>query len=165
MTITAQKVITIDYVLKDDAGETIDTSQDGSFCYLHGANNIIPGLEQALEGRGKGESLSLVIAPEDAYGQYVPEMSQVVNRNMFEEGSDIEVGMQFHAQDHEGRVIAITVSEINGDDITIDGNHPLAGITLHYDVTVIDIRDATDEELSHGHVHMHGHEHGDSCQH
>ncbi len=155
MTITSGKVITINYILKDDDGKLIDKSDDSSFAYLHGHSNIIPGLEQALENRSQGDSFNLVLEPKDAYGEYNPAITQVIPRAAFGE-AEIEVGMQFHAESDAGQPVLITISEINGDDITIDGNPPLAGVTLHYEVEVMDIRDATDDELSHGHVHAHG---------
>lgn len=156
MTIENDKVITINYVLKDDKDVLIDESKDGSFCYLHGASNIIPGMENALTGRSIGDQFNLVIEPTDAYGEYNPEMTQVVDRSMFEATENIEAGMQFQAQDQQGHMMIITVASVDGDQITIDGNHPLAGVTLYYDIEVIDIRDATEEEISHGHVHQHG---------
>lgn len=155
MKITSDKVITINYILKDDKGVVIDQSSDASFAYLHGHQNIIPGLESALEDKEKGDSFSLVIEPKDAYGEYNPEITQVIPRSAFGD-VELEVGMQFHAESDVGQPVLITISEINGDDITIDGNPPLAGVTLHYDVDVMDVRDATAEELSHGHVHAHG---------
>jgi FKBP-type peptidyl-prolyl cis-trans isomerase SlyD len=163
MTIQNQKAVTINYTLKDDQGEIIDQSNDGSFCYLHGADNIIPGLENALTGKSKDEKLDLVIKPEDAYGEYNAAFSQVVEKSMFEQdqSEELQVGMQFHAQGEDGGMVMITISAIDGDKVTIDGNHPLAGITLHYDVHIVDVRDATEEELSHGHIHQHG----ESCNH
>ena len=163
MTIENQKAVTINYTLKDDQGEIIDQSSDGSFCYLHGADNIIPGLENALTGKSKDEKFNLVIKPEDAYGEYNSAFTQVVEKSMFEQdqGDELQVGMQFNAQGEDGGMVMITISAIDGDKVTIDGNHPLAGITLHYDVHVVDVRDATEEELSHGHIHQHG----DSCSH
>ena len=161
MTIQNEKVVTIDYVLKDDQGVLIDQSQDGSFCYLHGANNIIPGMEDALTGKTKGDEFNLVIEPKDAYGEYNAAITQVVDRSMFDTDEEITVGMQFHAQNEQGQMVVISISKIDGDQITIDGNHPLAGVTLHYDIKVVDVRDATDEEISHGHVHTHG----SSCEH
>lgn len=160
MKITADKVPSLNYTLKDDQGVVIDESTDASFVYLHGHSNIIPGLENALEGKAKGASFNLVLEPADAYGEYNPAITQTINIDAFG-GEKIEVGMQFHADDETGEQILITISEINGDEVTIDGNPPLAGVTLHYDVEVMDIRDATDEELSHGHVHAHG----QSCGH
>ena len=159
MLIDTNKVITINYTLKDDAGKLIDESNDGSFCYLHGADNIIPGMEQALHGKAKDDQLQLSLKPEQAYGEYVEALTQVVDRSMFDVNDNIEAGMQFHAQSENGQTIMITVTEVDGDKITIDGNHPLAGETLHYDITVIDVRDATEEEISHGHVHTPGHSH------
>lgn len=173
MTIQDQKVITLNYTLRDQAGTIIDQSHDGSFCYLHGANNIIPGLEKALDGRKPGEQFDVTIQPADAYGEYNPALTQVVDRDMFENADDMTVGMQFHAQSDEGQFIAITVTEINGDKITVDGNPPLAGATLFYNVNVVDVRDASAEEIQHGHVHGahghhhdhddHGHDHGGGC--
>ncbi|MCW9012622.1 MAG: peptidylprolyl isomerase [Gammaproteobacteria bacterium] len=160
MTIENQKVVTINYTLKDDEGKLIDASNDGSFCYLHGASNIIPGLEDALTGKTKDDKFNIVIDPKDAYGEYNSAITQVVDRAMFGE-EEVAVGQQFHAQAEDGGMVMITISKVDGDDITIDGNHPLAGVTLHYEVHVADIRDATEEELSHGHVHSHGH----SCEH
>lgn len=163
MTIQNQKAVTLNYTLKNDENKIIDQSNDASFCYLHGYNNIIPGLENSLTGKNKDEKFDLVIKPEDAYGEYKSSMTQEVDKSMFdqEQTGDITVGMQFHSQSEDGAMITITVREINGDKITIDGNHPLAGITLHYNVHVVDVRDATKEEISHGHIHQHGH----SCSH
>ena len=163
MTIQDQKVITLNYTLRDQAGTIIDQSHDGSFCYLHGANNIIPGLEKALDGRKLGDQFEVTIQSADAYGEYNPALTQVVDRDMFENSDDMIVGMQFHAQSDEGQFIAITVTDINGDKITVDGNPPLAGATLFYNVNVVDIRDASAEEIQHGHVHgAHGHHHDHS---
>lgn len=159
MLIDNNKVITINYTLKDDDGKLIDESNDGSFCYLHGADNIIPGMEQALHGKSKDDQLQLSLTPEEAYGEYVEALTQVVDRAMFDVNDTIEAGMQFQAQSENGQMIMITVTNVDGDNVTIDGNHPLAGETLHYDITVIDVRDATEEEISHGHVHMPGHHH------
>jgi FKBP-type peptidyl-prolyl cis-trans isomerase SlyD len=162
MTIQANKVITINYTLRNQTGDIIDQSLDGSFCYLHGAHNIIPGLEDALHGRKQGDSFSVTIAPETAYGTYNQALTQTVGRDMFEPGFDIQPGMQFHAQAEDGRMLSITVTEVNGDQITIDGNHPLAGVTLYYDVQIVDVRDASATELQHGHVHQ-AHSHGGGC--
>lgn len=160
MNITADKAVTINYTLKDDEGKLIDESKDSSFIYLHGHQNIIPGLEAELNDKSKGDTFSLVLEPKDAYGEYNPSITQTISKNAFG-GQDVEVGMQFHAEGDDGHPVLITVSEINGDDVTIDGNPPLAGVTLNYDVEVMDVRDATDEELSHGHIHAHG----ESCGH
>jgi len=153
MQITANKVVTIDYVLTDDKGEVLDRSDEGNFSYLHGAQNIIPGLENALTGKSTGESLSVSVQPEEGYGVRDEGMQQVISRDMFGPDQEIEAGMQFHAQSPQGETMVITVKQVDGDDITVDGNHPLAGISLNFAVSVIDIRDATQEEMEHGHAH------------
>lgn len=160
MKISADKAITINYILKDNNGELIDECNDSSFIYLHGHNNILPGLESELESKAKGDTFSLTLEPENAYGEYNPAITQVIKRDAFGD-AEIQVGMQFHAEDDNGGTVLITISEINGDDITIDGNPPLAGVTLNYEVEVMDVRDATADELSHGHIHAHG----ESCGH
>jgi len=127
---------------------------------LHGADNIIAGLENALTGKTVGDSLKVKVLPADGYGERNDEMVQVVGREMFETDAELEVGTQFHAEGPDGDQIMITVVAIEGDDITIDGNHPLAGVNLNFDVSIIDIHDASEEELSHGHVHAaDGHHH------
>jgi len=160
MKISADKAITLNYTLKDGDGKLIDESKDSSFFYLHGHQNIIPGLEAALADKEKGDSFDLVLEPKDAYGEYNDAITQIIPRNAFGD-EKIEIGMQFHAEGDGGQPVMITISEINGDDITIDGNPPLAGVTLHYNVEIMDVRDATEDELSHGHIHAHG----ESCGH
>lgn len=160
MQIAKDRVAVIDYTLKDDDGDILDASQDGEFLYLHGAHNIIPGLEVALEGKQAGDSIDVSIEPKDAYGDRDPERVQVVPRDMFETDEEILPGMQFHAQSPEGHMMVITVAEVDDDEVTIDGNHAMAGMNLHFSVDVIDVREATSEELEHGHVHADG-----SCEH
>ena len=160
MQIAEHKVVTLDYTLTDDAGTVLDQSRDGQFVYLHGAFNIVPGLEEALAGKTAGEELNVSVPPEKAYGPRDEGRSQVVSREMFDTPEQIDVGRQFHAQSPDGEMLVITVTKVDGDNITIDGNHPLAGITLNFDVKVVDVRDATTEELEHGHVHgPGGHQH------
>jgi FKBP-type peptidyl-prolyl cis-trans isomerase SlyD len=159
MTINANKVVTLDYTLTDDSGEILDQSSNGQFTYLHGANNIIPGLENALTGKTAGESLNVKVSPELGYGVRDENLSQVVGIDMFESPADVEVGLQFHAQSGDGNRIVITVTKIEGEEVTIDGNHPLAGVTLNFDVTIVGVRDATEQEIAHQHVHAHGHDH------
>ena len=155
MQITDKTAVSIHYTLTNNGGEQLDSSiGEEPLVYLHGTGNIIPGLEEALTGKKAGDKLSVTIQPEQAYGVFDPAMNQVVSRKMFE-GMDIEVGMQFHADVNFGSGV-ITIAEINGDDITIDGNHPLAGEVLNFDVEIIDVRAATADELAHGHVHGHG---------
>ena len=159
MQIAKNKVVSIHYTLKNDAGTVIDSSEsDAPLVYLHGARNIIPGLEKALEGKVTDDALQVSIEAADAYGEYNKQLTQVVPSNMFEGVDKLEPGMEFQAQTEQG-VEVIRIAEVNGDEITIDGNHPLAGERLHFDVNVADVRDATADELSHGHVH------GDDCCH
>jgi len=159
MQVDKHKVVTIDYTLQDDSGNVIDSSEDGSFAYLHGADNIIPGLENALAGKSAGEELAVSVSPQDGYGLRDESRSQVVPRDMFPSDADIEPGTQFHAQGPDGQNLLVTVTEVEDDNVTVDGNHPLAGISLNFQVKVVDVRDATAEELDHGHVHGPGEHH------
>jgi len=160
MQVADKRVITLAYTLKDNDDNIIDRSDDGSFSYLHGANNIIPGLESALTGKVVGDELSVTLAPEDGYGVRDPGKTQAVPRNMFPPEHEIVTGMQFHAQGPDGQTVVVTVASVEGDTITVDGNHPLAGVELNFDVTIMDIREASGEELEHGHVHgPQGHQH------
>ena len=159
MQLTKHKVATINYTLTDKDKNVLDESQDGSFSYLHGANNIIPGLEKELLGKTTGAELKVTVAPEEGYGAHSPEAVHTVPRSAFEGVDDIQPGMQFQTQGPAG-VQVIVVAEVNDDEITIDANHPLAGKTLHFDVSIEDVRDATEEELAHGHAH-----HGDGHSH
>jgi FKBP-type peptidyl-prolyl cis-trans isomerase SlyD len=160
MQIENNRVVSLAYTLKDNDDNVIDQSSDGSFCYLHGASNIIPGLENALAGKAAGDELSVSIPPEEGYGVRDDARIQDVPRNMFPDDQEIQAGMQFHAQSPEGQSIVVLVSKVEGDTVTVDGNHPLAGVQLNFEVKVIEIRDATAEELEHGHVHgPEGHAH------
>ena len=160
MQIGDQKVVTLHYTLTDNEGRVIDQSEDGSFAYLHGASNIIPGLENALSGKSAGEELSVAVSPEDAYGNRDESMLQQVPKNMFEDTDQIAVGTQFHAQGPNGEMLVVTVMEVQEEHVLVDGNHPLAGVVLNFDVKIIDVRDASEEEVDHGHVHgPEGHHH------
>lgn len=159
MTIAENKVVTLHYTLTDNEGTVIDKSDDGSFLYLHGASNIIPGLENALTGKKSGEELKVTVEPEEGYGVRDDARLESVPREMFPEDTEIEAGMQFHAEGPEGQMITVTVSGVEGDTVTIDANHPLAGVQLNFDVKIVDIRDASAEELEHGHVHGPGGHH------
>jgi len=153
------KVVTLNYILTDSEGTVLDQSDDASFAYLHGAMNIIPGLENALTGKTTGDDLSVSIPPEEAYGLRDDSRVQQVSKTMFEGGGDIEVGTQFHAQGPNGETLVVTIAEVMEDDVLVDANHPLAGKQLNFEVTVIEVRDASDEELAHGHVHGPGGHH------
>lgn len=160
MLIARNKVVRIDYTLTDDQNNVIDSSTGGEpLAYLHGAGNIIPGLESALEGKKAGESLNVRVAPAEAYGERDDRLTQMVPREMFEDNHEIQVGMQFHSGDADGNVTVVTVVEVTTESVTVDANHPLAGVPLNFAVTVVDVRDATPEELSHGHVHGAGGHH------
>ncbi|MBD8492426.1 FKBP-type peptidyl-prolyl cis-trans isomerase [Pseudomonas syringae] len=160
MPIAAKKAVSIDYTLTNDAGEVIDSSSGGApLVYLHGAGNIIPGLEKALEGKDIGDELNVSIEPEDAYGEYSAELVSTLSRSMFEGVDELEVGMQFHASGPDGSMQIVTIRDLDGDDVTIDGNHPLAGQRLTFQVKVVDIREASEEEIAHGHVHGEGGHH------
>ena len=156
MQIENNKVATLHYTLKDNEGNIIDQSEDGSFVYLHGALNIIPGLETALTGKAAGDELNVKVAPEEAYGVRSEEHMQEVPKEMFESDAEINVGMQFHAQGPNGEDLMVTIAEIKDDVIIVDGNHPLAGMELNFDVKIVEVREATDEEMEHGHVHVEG---------
>ena len=159
MKIAENTVVTIDYQLTDDDGNVLDRSDGGNFAYLHGASNIIPGLENALTGRSSGDKVSVSVPPEQGYGARDESRLHAVPRKMFPPETDIEVGMQFHAEGPEGQVLAVTVASIDGDQVTVDGNHPLAGVSLNFEVDVLEVRGATDEEIDHGHVHGPGDAH------
>lgn len=158
MQITNNTAVSFHYTLTNQDGEQLDSSRgEAPLVYLHGAGNIIAGLEAALAGKQVGDKFNVTIAPDQAYGEIHDEMKQVVSKTMFGD-MEVEVGMQFHADVNYGSGV-ITVTEINGDDVTIDGNHPLAGEALTFDVEVVDVRPATADEMSHGHIH------GAGCNH
>lgn len=160
MLIATNKAVSIDYTLTNDAGEVIDSSAGGApLAYLHGAGNIIVGLEKALEGKQAGDELNVSIEPAEAYGEYSAELVATLNRSMFEGVDELEVGMQFHASGPDGGMQIVTVRDIEGDDVIVDGNHPLAGQRLTFQVKVVNVRDALPEELAHGHIHGEGGHH------
>jgi len=160
MTIADNKVVIIDYVLTDNDGQVLDQSENGEFAYLHGANNIISGLEQALTGKSPSDTFEVSVSPKEGYGERDESMIQAVPIDMFESPEHVVVGQQFHAQSPDGGHVMVTITKVDGDNVTIDGNHPLAGQQLNFKGTVVDIREATSEEIEHGHVHGHGHDHG-----
>jgi len=148
-----QCVVSIDYTLTDDDGNVIDASEGrGPLAYLHGAQNIIPGLESELENRAPGDEFSVTLEPSQAYGDHDERLIQDVPREQFEGIDGLEVGIQLQASTPEG-VRIITVKEIGDQAVTVDANHPLAGQRLHFDVAVREVREATETEVEHGHVH------------
>jgi FKBP-type peptidyl-prolyl cis-trans isomerase SlyD len=159
MTIQRNKVVTINYTLTDESGSLLESSEGQEpLTYLHGAGNLIPGLEASLEGKSAGASLKVSVPPEEAYGVWDQEKVMDIPRSQFSGVENVEAGMQFSVQSEAGEEV-VTVSKVEGDTVTIDANHPLAGRTLTFDVTIVGIRDATAEELDHGHVHGHGGHH------
>lgn len=156
MQIAEGTVVAMDYALKDDEGTLLDQSQPGQpLTYLHGHRNIIPGLESALEGKTEGETIEVRVAPADGYGEPNPALEQVVPRDRFQGVESLEVGMQFQASTDQGPV-SVRVVKVDEDDVTVDGNHPLAGKHLNFNVTVQNVRAATEEEIAHGHIHQGG---------
>ncbi|MBR9827330.1 MAG: peptidylprolyl isomerase [Oceanospirillales bacterium] len=160
MQIAEKSVVSIHYTLTNAEGTVLDSSNGQEpLAYLHGASNIIPGLENALVGKTVGDSLQVTVEPEEGYGPVRDELVQDVERSAFAGIDNIETGMQFMAQTPWGEQ-PVTVVKIEGDNITLDGNHPLAGQTLTFDVEVVEVRGATDEEMEHGHAHgAGGHDH------
>ncbi|MCB0367418.1 MAG: peptidylprolyl isomerase [Bdellovibrionaceae bacterium] len=160
MTISKDHVVEIAYTLTDDNGKVLDSSQGrGPLAYLHGARNIIPGLESELEGKTIGDALKVTVAPAQAYGERNDKLINEVPRTELAQIPDLQVGIQLQAQSPQG-VQIFTVTAVGDDTVTLDGNHPLAGMTLHFDVQIVHVRKATEEELAHGHVHgPGGHQH------
>jgi FKBP-type peptidyl-prolyl cis-trans isomerase SlyD len=160
-TVAAGTVVSIHYTLKLNSGRVVDSSAGGDpLEYLHGAGNIVPGLESRLTGRKVGDKLNVKVAPEDGYGERDPDGVQRVPRSEFPDDVKIVPGLQLEAQMQDGEVVPLTVTGIEGDQVTVDMNHPLAGETLHFQIEVTSVRRATQEELDHGHAHgAHGHHH------
>ena len=153
MKVEQDKVVTISYTVRDEGGDVLDTSEGREpLSFIHGKGNVIRGLENSLAGKARGDSLKVTIPPADAYGEKDGTKVLVLNRNQFEGVDDLELGMQFRTQT-EGAPQLVTITSIEEDKVTVDANHPLAGMTLNFDVTVVSVRDATPEELSHGHIH------------
>lgn len=159
--VTTGKVVTFHYTLTNPAGEVLDTSRESGqpLPYLHGAQNIVPGLEAQMEGKKVGDTFKAEVAPADGYGEYMEEGLMKVPRDAFPEGMPIEAGMQFVAQGPDGMAIPVVIKTVGFMEITVDANHPLAGVTLNFDIEITDIRDASAEEKVHGHVHGPGGHH------
>ncbi len=154
MEVEKNKVVTIHYTLTNDEGKILDSSEGKNpLKYLHGNKNLIEGLEKELLGKKIGDKLHVVIEPAEAYGEKREDLIQEVPREAFQGVEDIQVGMQFNAQAPDGSTYVVTVTNVGEEKVTIDANHDLAGQRLTFDVEVIDIRNATDEEIAHGHVH------------
>ncbi len=158
--VAAGKVVTLEYTLKDAEGKLLDQSGPGEpLDYLHGAHNIVPGLERKVQSRAVGDELDVVVDPIDGYGERQGE-PQPVPRDAFPPDADLEEGTHFVAESEDGQMVPLWVVGVKDDEVIVDPNHPLAGMTLHFHVKVLAIRDATEEEKAHGHVHgPQGHAH------
>ena len=161
MSIKDNSAVSFHYSLADDEGQQLDSSAGKEpLAYLHGAGNIIPGLENALTGKAVGDSMTVAVSAAEGYGEVQQELIQDVPRTSFQGVEQIEVGMQFEAQTGQGGTVPVTVTAVTDETVTVDGNHPLAGKNLNFDISIEAVRDATAEELEHGHVHgPGGHEH------
>lgn len=160
LSIKQDSVVSFHYTLRDDAGEVIDRSQTGQpLSYLHGHGNLVPGVEKALEGKSAGDKLSIKVAPAEGYGEYSQDLVQQVPRRSLKGIARITPGMRLRAQTEVG-LRSVTVTRVAGDMVTLDANHPLAGKNLNFDIEISEVREPTEEELSHGHVHgPGGHQH------
>ena len=157
-TITRNKIVSMNYTLTDNAGKVLDASEGEPLEYLQGHQNIIPGLEVALEGLKPGDRKQVTVQPAEGYGQHNPELIFALPLGQFG-GQPPEVGMLVQLQSPEGEMMA-TIKQIEADQVTLDANHPLAGQVLNFDVEIVQVRDASEEELSHGHPHgPNGHHH------
>ncbi len=160
MQVEEKKVVSIHYKLTDDDGKVLDSSEnDQPLVFIYGIGMLIPGLEKALEGKVTGDKLKVSVNPEEAYGERDEGLTQMVPKSQFDEEETLQIGMQFQVETEQG-VLVVTVIEVTDTEVKIDGNHPLAGMKLHFDVSVGEIREATAEEIDHGHVHgAGGHDH------
>ena len=154
MNIAKNRVVSIDYTLTGEDGTVLDTSKgEEPLAYIHGTGSLVEGLEAALEGKAPTDHVSVSVPPEKGYGMHDDSIVFSVPRTQFNDVTELELGMQFEIQgDGEGHLV--TVVGMDDDEVTVDGNHPLAGLTLHFDVDVVEVREATPDELQHGHVHQ-----------
>jgi FKBP-type peptidyl-prolyl cis-trans isomerase SlyD len=159
MEIADRCVASFNYTLTNDAGEVLDSSEGREpLSYLHGKGNIVTGLEKAMAGKKPGDKFKVEVKPEEGYGVHNPALVQEVPRDAFRGIDKIEPGMQFRAESDRGPMMVV-VTAVQGDKVTVDGNHPLAGATLHFAIEVTDVREASVEEVLHGHVHGPGGHH------
>ncbi|MFD2632662.1 FKBP-type peptidyl-prolyl cis-trans isomerase [Idiomarina piscisalsi] len=157
-TIAQNKVVAIHYTVKTEDGQTLDQSKEGNpLSFIHGRGMLIPGLENALESKATGDSFTAEVKPEEAYGERHDGLIQTVPRNLFGD-NEVQPGMQFRASTDQGEQ-SVVIVDVKDDEVTVDGNHPLAGVNLNFDVEVVEVRDATEQELEHGHVHADGEDH------
>jgi FKBP-type peptidyl-prolyl cis-trans isomerase SlyD len=147
-------IVSMNYKLTDDSGNVIDSSEGGEpLKYLHGTGSIIPGLEKALVGKVEGDKLNVRVEPEEGYGVHRPDLIQTVDRAAFQGVDHIEEGMMFQAQAQDGSAQHVTVKAVEDDKVTIDANHPLADTALNFEIEILSVQEASEEEIAHGHVH------------
>lgn len=160
MRIEKNAVVGIEYTLTGEDGQVIDSSREREpLYYIQGLGQIIPGLETALEGRSHGEELRVKVPPEAGYGEHRRELIREVPKERFPDDADLEIGNQFRASSEQGPIV-VTVTQVAEEVVTVDANHPLAGETLNFEVEIVEVREASTEELDHGHVHgQDGHDH------
>lgn len=157
MKVAKDLVVGIAYALHLGDGKVIDSSGEGApLLYVHGAGQIVPGLEQALEGKEAGHRQQVVVPSAQGYGERDEEATRTVPRAAFPPDAPLEVGAELVVVDDQQNQVPLRIVKVEGDSVTVDFNHPLAGKTLHFDVTVKSVREATDEELEHGHAHGEG---------
>ena len=160
MALEANKVISFNYTVKDDNGKVLDSNmKDGPYIFLTGRNQVLPGLETALGEMIIGSKKNIKLAAAEAYGEYDEGAVQSVKREFFPEEAELEIGLTYYAHTPEGRHLQFVITKIENDDITVNFNHPLAGKDLMFDVELLDVRDATAEEINHGHIHGPGGHH------
>ncbi len=157
-TINDGVVVSLAYTLTVDGEEIESASREEPLDYLHGAGNIVPGLEELLAGKRVGDRVHATLPPDMAYGDYDPEETDRFERELLEIDVDLEIGMEVEVEDEDGYTYVATVTELSDDMVTLDFNPPLAGKTLTYDIEIVGLREATDEEVDHGHVHHHDHD-------
>ncbi len=153
-------VVSIHYTLKNEAGDVIDSSEDNQpLVYLHSSKNLIPGLESELHGKSSGASFSTVIPPQQAYGEVRTDLIKEISKDLFQGVESVEAGMTFLAHGEDGAEQQVRVTAVSGDEVMVDANHPMAGMTLHFEVEIVDVREGTEQEIEHGHVHQPGADH------
>lgn len=153
MTVAKNRVVSIEYTLTDDQGAVLDSSEGrGALSYIHGHGNLVTGLEQELEGKEDGSAFETQVDPEEGYGEYNDQLIFSIPKERFNEFGELKEGMQFEAQTDQGRQI-MAIKSVEDESVVVDANHPLAGQTLHFEGKVVGVREATNDELSHGHIH------------
>ena len=160
--ITNGHVVEFNYSLKNSEGILLDSSGDqGPMPYIHGKQNIVQGLEKEMTGKMVGDKFQVTVSPAEGYGIRLEELVRTFPKSDFEDPQSIQIGDRFQVQDNNGQIFTVTVIKLEDDQVVLDGNHPLAGVTLHFDIEIKSIKEATEQELSHGHIHQHG----QSCGH